>query len=157
MSVKSLIIVSLPAYFRNRVDNQTDGMHHSWTVTDEQNALWIKNDTDKAWAKAFYLAAFLLIIITTGVIVWLFDGFSVGSSEMNQMLCKVLTFPLVKLTSEFKRRLVMPRRFADHKTNVLNTSNRHGEASEITFKMMQAARVWIGGDGITAKELHSKV
>ncbi len=33
-------------------------------------------------------------------------------------------------------------------TNVLNSSNRHGPASIITFQMLKEARVWIGRDGI---------
>lgn len=82
--------------------------------TDEHNVLWIENNTNGLWANALYSAALSLIILTAGVIVRLFDGSSMGSSEMNRILRKVLTFPQSQLTDEFKKRLGMPLGFVDH-------------------------------------------
>ena len=77
--------------------------------------LWLTNNTEGLWAKAFQMVALTLIICATSVMAHSSTGFSIGVSELNRILCQVMTFPLDQLTLKMRKKLVLLLNYGEHK------------------------------------------
>lgn len=75
----------------------------------------LTNIIEKLWVEALQMVALTLIIYIDSIIVCSLTGFSISVSELNKILCQVITFPLNQLTLEKRKKLVLLFNDGKHK------------------------------------------